>query len=270
MKKQFFSISFTMFFITCSVAVMANDRKFTYTYESSVLAPGLRELELWNTHRSGKDYFFRRIDQRIEYEFGVVNNLMSAVYMNYQWKMVDSNGGLGGGDGVASYSLSISNEWKWKLADRVADGLGFALYGEATVGLDETELEGKIIIDKQIGGLLLAFNAVAEHEWETELEGGVTATASILKTEFDLGIAYELTPQFSFGMEVRNHNIILENLWQKSALFAGPVLSYTSSSWWATLTILPQLKAFKGATVGGLDLDEHEKVEARLLFSFHL
>ena len=253
-----------------SAPLFGNDRKFAYTYESSVLASGLREIELWNTHRSGKGYFFRRIDQRIEYEFGLGGDLMSALYMNYSWKLGDSNGSLPGGTAASSYSISISSEWKYKLLDRVADPVGFALYGEATVGLDETELEAKLIFDKQIGDVLFAFNIVAENEWATEVVNGLSMTESEFKGEFDFGIAYEVSPQFSFGLEVRNHNEVVNGVWEHSALFAGPVVSYSTSSWWATLTLLPQVAAFKGATENGLVLDEHEKMEARLLFSFHL
>jgi len=270
MRMVWAFLCLSVFWVTSSVPVLSNDRKFTYTYESSVLAPGLREIELWNTHRSGKNYFFRRIDQRLEYEFGVANNLMSALYMNYSWRFMDSNGSAAGGDGVTSYSMSISNEWKLKLADRVADAVGFSLYGEATLGLDETELEGKIILDKQFGDVLLAFNAVAEQEWETGPQNGVSVTKSEFKGEFDFGVAYSVNPEFSFGLEVRNHNVIVDGDLEHSALFAGPVIAYTSTTWWATLTVLPQLKGLKGATENGLNLDEYEKVEARLLFSFHL
>lgn len=253
-----------------SASLFGNDRKFTYTYESSVLASGLREIELWNTHRSGKDYFFRRIDQRIEYEFGLGGNVMSALYMNYSWKLGDSNGSLPGGTATSSYSLSISSEWKYKLLDRVADPVGFALYGEATVGLDETELEAKLIFDKQVGDVLFAFNIVAENEWATEVVNGLSATESEFKGELDFGVAYEVSPSFSLGMEVRNQNKAVGGVLKYSALFAGPVVSYSESTWWATFTLLPQVAALKGATGNGLVLDDHEKLEARLLFSFHL
>jgi hypothetical protein len=54
-------------------------------------------------------------------------------------------------------------------------------------------------------------------------------------------------------------------------LFAGPVLSVSQPSWWATLTIMPQVAAFKGKTNNSnLDLTEFEKFETRLIFSFHL
>ncbi len=259
-----------VFVACCSTTLRGNDRKFTYVYETSVLPVGAREIEIWNTYRNNRGSFYRRLDQRVEFEFGVGNNVMSALYLNYSWREQDANGNTAGGDAVSSSSVSISNEWKFKILDRVADPIGLGLYTEATLGLDEVELEGKLLLDKQLGKWLFAFNAVAEHEWATELIGGETNTSSEFTAEFDLGIAYALRRNFSIGLEVRNHNEIVKGVWEHSALFAGPVVSYSSDTWWATLTVLPQVASFKGATAGNLVLDGHERLEARLLFSFHL
>ncbi|MGE5496668.1 MAG: hypothetical protein ACM3Q2_01245 [Syntrophothermus sp.] len=249
---------------------LANDRRFTYIYETSVLPRGAREFEIWNTYRTDRGYFYRRLDQRMEFEFGLGGNVMSALCLNTSWRLQDANGAEPGGDAVSSQEISISSEWKFKLMDRVASPVGLGLYGEATLGLNEVELEGKLLLDKQINNLLFAFNGVVEHGWETVLENGKTKTAKELAVEFNLGASFQVTGAFSLGAELRNHNILEEGKLEKSALFMGPVLAYTEENWWAALTILPQVKGFKGETAGGLVLDDHEKVEARLLFSFHL
>lgn len=73
------------------------------------------------------------------------------------------------------------------------------------------------------------------------------------------------------GIEFRNHNEIVpgEGL-EHAPIFVGPVVSYSSSRFWATLTVLLQTPAIKGSTDGSLlVLDEHERVNARLLFGFH-
>ncbi len=253
-----------------SAEVLGNDRKFAYTYETLVLPTSVREIEVWNTFRTDRRHFYRRLDQRVEYEFGVSNNVMSALYLNHSSRVQDSNGDLPGGSAVSSSSFSVSTEWKFKLLDRVADPLGLGLYAEATLGPDEVELEAKLLLDKQVGRWLVAFNAVAENEWEAELLGGVAETFSEFTAEFDLGVAYTLDTQWSLGLEVRNHNKIIKGDWRHSALFAGPAVSYSADSWWATLTVLPQVTSFKGATNGNLVFDGLERVEARMLFSFHL
>src|SRR5215468_3843753 len=153
------------------LAARANDRHFSYTYEAAVLAPGEKELEVWTTYRNGRDTRYTRFDERLEFEIGLVPGLQTSFYLNLS--------GIGQDDGTGhlttSTEVSVSNEWKWRLLDQAADGIGFALYGEITGAVDELELEGKLIIDKRFGPLLLAANFVVEHEWgfgigETEKE----------------------------------------------------------------------------------------------------
>ena len=248
----------------------ANERRFGYVYETPVLSPGARELEVWNTYRSGKAYSFRRLDQRIELEFGVAERLMTAFYLNYEWKAGDANGSAPGGGRTTEQSASISNEWKYKVLDRVADPLGLALYGEYTLGLYERELEFKVILDKQLGRFLLAGNLVGEQEWEDELEDGVLETENELKFEVSGGVSYSMSAHFSLGLEVVEWNVLKEGRIEHAVLFAGPVLSYATEEWWATLSVLPQVTAFKGATMDGLDLEESERAQVRVLVSFHL
>jgi len=256
--------------LTAAGTLSANDRRFTYTYESSVMPLGVRELEIWNTYRRDRSYFYRRLDQRVEFEFGLGGNLQTSLYLNTEWTLFDDRLGSGGGTATSKVGASISSEWKLKLMDRVADPVGFALYGEWTLGLDETEVEGKLIFDKQSGPLLYAMNVVGEHEWETGFENGVEEVGREFTLEIDGGCSYEVAAQFALGLEARNVNTYKTGNLEISALFAGPVVSYTGESWWATLTVLPQLTAFKGATSGGLNLDDHEKVDVRLLLSYHL
>jgi hypothetical protein len=246
----------------------ANERRFVYTYETSVLPPGSREIETWNTYRSGKNFFSRRLDQRIEYEFGVSRDLMSSIYLNYGMKTEDSNGDEPGGNSTSSYELGFSNEWKYKISDRVADPIGIGLYGEFTLVPGEVEIEGKLLFDKEFKDLLFAFNGVVEQEWESEVDNGETKTARELKVEFDLGTSYLLTSRLSAGVEIRQHNVIVDGEVEHSTLFAGPVISYAAEGWWATIAVQPQIKSFKGSTT--LDLAEYEKFQARLLFSFHI
>lgn len=248
----------------------ANERRFTYIYESPVLSPGARELEIWNTYRSGKSSYYHRLDQRIELEFGVVDRVMTSLYLNYEWKRFDANGDAPGGEKGAEQGASVSTEWKYRMFDRVADPLGVALYGEFTLGLDERELETKIILDKQIGRFLLAGNLVMEHEWKDDLVDGILATEREMKLEFSGGISYNVTGQFAFGVEAVQQNVLVDGEVGHAALFAGPVVTYATEEWWATFTVLPQVAGLKGATVNGLDLDEFERSQVRLLLSFHL
>jgi hypothetical protein len=243
-------------------AARANDRHFSYTYESAVLAPGEKELEVWTTYRNGRETRYTRFDERLEFEIGLVPGLQTSFYLN-----LTAIGQDVGGELSKSTELTVSNEWKWRLLDSAVDGIGFALYGEITAGVDELELEGKLIVDKRIGNLLLAANFVAEHEWEY----GIGETGKELHLDGFLAASWFFTPRFSLGIEAWNANIIADGNWEHSAFFLGPVASYTGNGWWVTLTILPQLPAFRPSEGGGTYvLTDYERFQARLLFSWHI
>ena len=244
------------------LAARANERHFSYTYESAVLAPGEKEIEVWTTYRNGRDTRYTRFDERLEFEVGVLPGLQTSFYVNVTAIGQDVNGSLS-----KSAEVSVSNEWKWRLLDSGVDGIGLALYGEITGGVDELELEGKLIVDKRIGSLLLAANFVAEHEWEY----GIGSTEKELHLDGYLAVGWFFTPRFMIGVEAWNANIIAEGTWEHSAFFLGPVMSYAGDGWWVTLTALPQLPAFKSPESGSkYVLTDYERFQARLLFSFHI
>ncbi len=257
--------------LTAGVAT-ANDRHFTYTYESAVLPEGGREFEVWTTGRFGREQFYSRYDQRLEFEVGLTSRLQTSMYLNYKGLVFDSTDPMTMMTKRASsfeYG-GISSEWKYKLTDPVADALGSALYGEVSAAPDEIEFEAKLIFDKQVGNVLLAANLVGELEIELRPEAAEKEWIG----ELDLAASYRFTPNLSVGLELRNHNEIAEGTWEHSALFLGPVLAYASKGWWVALTVMPQLPSlYRSAEHGGghgRDLHDHEKFNARLLFSFHL
>jgi hypothetical protein len=245
------------------LAATANERHFSYTYESAVLAPGERELEIWTTGRAGRDTRYVRLDERLEFEMGLLNGLQTSFYLNIT--AIGQDSGLG--DLTKSTEVSVSNEWKWRLLDSGADAIGLGLYFEVTAGVDELELEGKLILDKRIGNFLVAANFVAEHEWEY----GLTETVKDLHLDGYLAASWFFTPRFSVGVEAWSSNVISDGQWEFSALFLGPVVSYTGDGWWVTFTALPQLPAPRPVEGGGTKvLTDHEKFQARLLFSWHI
>jgi hypothetical protein len=103
-------------------------------------------------------------------------------------------------------------------------------------------------------------------EYEFESPAGVLARE--LKLELDLGASYQLTSWLALGLELRNDNIAPVGAgWLHSALFLGPVVAVRGERVWAALSVLPQLASLRGPSP---DLDEHERVQARLLVGVHL
>lgn len=248
-------------------SVTAQDRLFTYTYQSIVLNKGQREIESWNTLRTGREDFYARYDNRTEYELGLGNNLQTAFYLNLtsktKTKTENSAKSL-----TTENEIGFSNEWKFKLLDPVADPLGVALYGEFGVSSNEFEMEGKIILDKKIGNLTIAANGVYEQEFAPGYVNNELEWEKEKKLDGYLAFAYSFNTSFHLTQENAFKNVFLENELAHSALYSGLGFSYVQEKIWINFTVLPQLMAFKGQTNNNLNLDEYEKVQFRLLFSF--
>jgi hypothetical protein len=74
---------------------------------------------------------------------------------------------------------------------------------------------------------------------------------------------------------MRDHNELPDYaMWENTALFVGPVVSYRQEKWWAALTVMPQVYGanFNGNPGGSSwqDLEAHEKVNIRLVLSISL
>lgn len=253
-----------------SALASANERHFTYTYETATLPRGTVELEPWTTIRTWKDHYYLRLDHRLEFEMGLTDRLQAALYWNFSGRAEEQ-------EGVVEESFTwqgVSTEFKYKLLDPVADLLGFALYAEATLGPAELELEGKALFDKRFRDLLVALNLVYEYEQERESSGGY-ARESILET--DLGASYFLTDAIGAGAEFRTHSEIKDGQYEHTAFFLGPAFSYAEEDYWIAVSTLFQLAATKGhdhdaaeADASALELEDHERLNARILLGFHL
>lgn len=249
----------------------ANEHHFGYVYESGVLAPGAKEIEEYNTLRAGREDFYSALDHRLSFEVGVAEHLMTAFYLNFGSATFDP-----GNDTLQTGFAwqGVSNEWKLKLTDPAADAVGLALYAELTFNTDGMELEPKVILDKAIGPWLLAANVIGEFEYGADKDG---MELEEIAPDFSLGVSRDLGRGMHAGLEMRNHNAILKDEdtgdWEHefSALYLGPVFSYATESWWMTFSVLPQWPALSKKSGGSiLELDDGEKINARLLFSFHI
>jgi hypothetical protein len=261
-----------------SLNTFAQDRLFTYTYQSAVLTKGQREIEVWNTFHWGRVDYYRAFKHRLEFEIGLTNRLQTAFYLNMQTETSLFSETVQNGSTFSVMSslrsgndFSFSNEWKYKISDPVANAIGAGLYGEIGISGREIELEAKILLDKKIGRTFHAFNLVLEPEFETEIENGEVEQEMEFSFEEDYGLMVMLNNSWHVGLEARNFNKYDDGLLY-SILFAGPGFSYSSSNFWLNFTVMPQvagLYAFnKNDFTDGMELNEHEKLETRLLFSY--
>jgi hypothetical protein len=247
-----------------SLALRADERLFTYVQEADVLPKGGLEFEQWLTHRHSKaDGVFAAWDFREELEYGLTDRLSVAGYLNFKDTLSE---GVTGRTDESSFEFDgISTELKYQLVNPNTKPIGVLAYGEATYNGDEFELEEKLVLQKNFGAKwVAAFNVTLEEEWTF----GPTDTEEELSLELTAGIAYKINSHWSIGVEGRNHRVFAPGLdfshREADAWFVGPNVHYAGSKWWATLTVLPQVHGSPD-TRDGLELEEHEKIEVRLI-----
>lgn len=254
----------------------AQDRIFTYTYQSSTLNKGQREIEIWNTLHSGRNDYYRGLKSRIEFEMGLASKLQTSFYLNFS---SSTSGLVVPGESSermlsSNYEFGFSNEWKLKLSDPSANKLGSAIYAELEISPSEMALETKLILDKQYDKFYHAINITMEPEWEAE--AGTDEILQEFEFEFGLnyGLAWNINTHWNAGVELMNINkYAMDEHLEYAAVFIGPALSYSTEKFWINFTMMPQLPSLyqkdKNAE-SSLIFDGHEKIEARLLFSFNL
>ncbi len=217
----------------------ADNRKFTYSYETTTMPAGHFEYEQWVTWKTHKqdDKEFDRLDIRHEIEFGITDRFQLAVYVS-DWRYED---GKSVSDNGADWR-NVAVEAIYSLSDPTADAFGSAVYGEVKWGDELFVLETKILLQKNVGTWVFAYNGTIEAEWEGK-------DLNDDKGEFanTLGASCQLSPALSLGLELL-HEVEYDNWsdWGDNVLYAGPVLSKASDGWWFAVTPLYQLTDHSG------------------------
>lgn len=251
--------------MAAALPASADERKFTYSYESKTLPQGTMEFEQWVTLHTRKEQgHFQVWRFREELEYGLLDQLTTALYLNWEYKAVR---GIQGVENEHEVEFeTVSSEWKYKLLDGAADPVGLLLYAEIAAGPEEQELELKLIVDKQIGPFRIAYNLIVEFEREEEEEpNGEKEWERESALQHTFGVSYQANPNFAVGLEG-----LLDHVYEKSfeelegqALFLGPNVHVAVGHWWGTLTVLRQFD-YRGEG-HDLDLDEFEEYQVRLI-----
>jgi hypothetical protein len=229
----------------------AGARRFTYVYEATTAAPGPVEMENWFTWGTNpsEERRFNALDLRHELEFGVTEHLQLGIYLA-DWGYREDPGAHEHGFSYQSSAI----EAIYNLTNPTTDLAGSAFYGEVRVGPEELELETKLILQKNVGRFVLAYNSTLEAVWEgnrLQEKGGEFSESC--------GVSYEVSPTLLLGAELL-HEIDLPD-WSEpgdSVVYAGPNLSYRRKNWWATVTPLVQLT----------DIGSEVDFQTRLIFGF--
>ena len=248
----------------------ADNKLFTYTYEPETEAKGDWELEqsvtarlMRNSAVGQKNY--QRWEFRTEIEHGFTDRYTAALYLNDRLERFTD--AATGGPVSENRWTGVSLENRYLVLDPRNHPVGLTLYLEPTYDGNNAELEQKIIIGQRHGDWKWAVNVTHATEWTDhfrETEG---------ELELSVGLAWQPTRRWSFGVELRDHNELPHyTVWQNTAVYLGPVVGYHRQKWWATLSVMPQIYGanFTGNPAGSpaLELEGHERLNVRLLVGF--
>ena len=227
----------------------AGQRLFTYTYEATTVPKGSVEIENWVTwkhrHVGGRVDEF---DFRHELEFGVTDHFQIGFYLA-NWNYTDAPG-----EHEARYENS-GVDLIWNLSNPTTDFLGSALYLEVNAGNRSLEIEGKLLLQKNFGPVVVAYNAVLEAKWAGRHLSGET-NGEIQQT---LGASVALNKHFTAGAELL-HEIDLPG-WRSaepSVLWAGPNVSFRAGNFYTTVTGLFRVTPN----------EDEPSLQTRLIFGF--
>jgi hypothetical protein len=214
-----------------TISTFGGVRHFTFLYEANTSAPGSLELENWITwQRATGPGRFDQIDFRHELEYGVTDRFQMSIYLaDWFYERDPQHSGFAYSDTALELIYNLTNP--------VVDPVGLSIYGELRAGDRLVELESKLIAQKNLGPLILAYNATLESVWEgkglPEREGEFSQA---------LGASYEISPRVSVGVELLHEFVFPE--WRDEEkirnFFVGPNVSYRSGNWFATITALAQ------------------------------
>jgi hypothetical protein len=218
-------------FLVSPAATWAGDRHFTFIYEAPTSPPGSVDFEnSFTWKRTTNPGLSNQFEFRHEIEYGVTDRFQASVYVA-DWLYQNSRGHSG-----TTYSDNAI-ELIYNLTNPVVDSVGFSLYQEYKAGYHLFEWESKAILQKNLGPLIIAYNATLEAVWEghnlAETEGELSQA---------LGASYELAPRLSVGLEML-HEVVLPK-WRNTGtirnFFIGPNISYRHGRWFVTATALVQ------------------------------
>ncbi len=228
-------VSFGSLFALCTSA-WAGSRHFAYSYETTTMAAGSMELESWATWKTQQadEPGVEQFDIRHEFEFGVTDRLQLSLYfLDWRHRQSDTEGGTTTFQDVAVEAI-------YNLTNPNTSVFGSALYGEIKGGSEFIELEGKLLLQKNIGSWVFVYNVGGEIAWETHADN----EAELMQSA---GVAYQLNPAWSVGAEIL-HEIAVPEVQRigDSGVFAGPNVSWRNDRFSLTLAGLWQLTSLAG------------------------
>jgi hypothetical protein len=260
-------------------AARADDQPFLTLYTTDIQPQGGREFEQWLKWKAGHaNESFNSFESRSEIEYGFTDNVQGSLYLSYDWDRTRPHLPLGPAD--TTDAVGVSGELIWRVMNPYFDPFGLAFYVEPSISAEGREFETKILFQKNFlnDTLRWAVNVNFEDRWEKNPLGHFDPASAL---EFDTGVAYNVTPDFSVGLEFDNERgfdgLILGGSpdAQTDSYYLGPTIQYIGNPWAVTFGAQKQLAGasnpagIPGNVVDGLTAgDEHFRLTLKVSRDF--
>ncbi len=255
----------------------ADDQPFLTVYTTDIQTEHGREFEQWLGWKSGHaNEAANSFVSRSEIEYGITDDLQVSGYLSYEWEKVRPHP-LPSVSQTES-AVGVSGELIWRVMNPYFDPFGLAFYVEPSIATNGREIETKILVQKNFlnDRLRSALNINFEDVWE-HAAPGVWETSSAI--EFNLGLSYNVTPDFSVGMEFGNERgfdgLVLGGHAASNSYYFGPTVQLIGHPWTTTFGFQTQLpwatdpSHTPGAVVNGRTADaEHFRAMVKVSRDF--
>lgn len=221
--------------ITLPSFAHADRRSFVWNYEARTMAKGEKELEYYLTSSvnrpEGQDFDQLTFEHQVEIEYGVTDNFDVAMYQIFRQRETDA-----GADTFTWRGYKARARYRFgEIGQYFVDPLVYFEFIHKPAG-DEIEFEEKLVLSKNIGHFILAFNGTLEQE--------IQYKADVKEYLYKPGLAagYQAAPWVVIGAETEARFVSTDpGGYDHSAFFAGPTLSLAGESLWWNIGALFQV-----------------------------
>lgn len=207
MLKKLTTLILVMLFICPSL--MADRRKYVWMYQYATIAPGMAELELYQTTKMAKTDSW---EYRVEIEHGLTPRWDVSVYQIFAQK-----------ENEAFMWDAFQIRTRYRLAEYgrfFLDPLIYVEYNRKTDLKRQNKLETKLILGKDIEKVNVAINPVYEFFW--------APGDPIHEIGLDVGLSYELSFKYVIGFESTSRVKYIKNSDNITNSYLGPTFSLAS------------------------------------------
>ncbi|MBL9039882.1 MAG: hypothetical protein JNG84_15295 [Archangium sp.] len=240
--------------LLCGAAALA-DRPFPATWQSAPLTTSAPDVQTWVNARYGRaNAGYTRFDVRVLVAQPVAPKLDTLYGLELDLESF----------GVPARTIDprLASVWRYGFTS-ADDVVGVGVLAKLGLGFSLLDVEARLVVDKRVGNVLLAFNAsAARTAWWAGPAG--------IDTRFEQSLAAQYTMQgaFSAGFEARAREAFMRGVYQGTALLLGPTCAYSSKRWWLSIGLSLQVGADKAVADRGngeiFEVRDNERFGARV------